>query len=83
MLGGIGGDYQNLISGSPTGTLCAGTRYALTYSTFLSTPTALTQGATATGFLTLSFIPEPSTGVLMMTGLLGLAYRQRRQRRAA
>jgi hypothetical protein len=25
-------------------------------------------------------IPEPSTGLLVMTGLLGLAYRQRRQR---
>jgi len=27
-----------------------------------------------------SHVPEPSTGLLLMTGLLGLAYRQRRQR---
>jgi hypothetical protein len=28
-------------------------------------------------------IPEPSTGLLVMTGLLGLANRQRRHRRVA
>ncbi len=32
---------------------------------------------------TYAAIPEPSTGLLLMTGLLGLAYRQRRHRRAA
>ena len=29
--------------------------------------------------LTYSPVPKPSTGVLLMTGLLGLAYRQRRR----
>jgi probable HAF family extracellular repeat protein len=31
----------------------------------------------------IAVIPEPSTGLLLMTGLLGLAYRQRRRGRAA
>ena len=35
------------------------------------------------GFRVASAIPEPSTGLLVMTGLLGLAYRQRRHGRAA
>jgi formylglycine-generating enzyme required for sulfatase activity len=35
------------------------------------------------GFRVAAVIPEPSTGTLLMTGLLGLAYRQRRHRRAA
>lgn len=30
-----------------------------------------------------AMIPEPGTGLLLMTGLLGLAYRQKRHRRAA
>ncbi len=36
-----------------------------------------------TGFRVASMIPEPGTAVLLMTGLLGLAYRQRRHGRAA
>jgi sulfatase modifying factor 1 len=35
------------------------------------------------GFRVASLIPEPGTGLLVMMGLLGLAYRQRRQGRAA
>jgi formylglycine-generating enzyme required for sulfatase activity len=35
------------------------------------------------GFRVASLIPEPDTGLLVMTGLLGLAYRQRRIGRAA
>ena len=31
----------------------------------------------------IAVIPEPSTGLLLMTGLLGFAYRQRRHGRAA
>jgi formylglycine-generating enzyme required for sulfatase activity len=34
------------------------------------------------GFRVVNVIPEPRTGLLLMTGLLGLAYRQRRRRRA-
>jgi formylglycine-generating enzyme required for sulfatase activity len=38
---------------------------------------------TTIGFRVASLVPEPGTGLLVMTGLLGFAYRQRRLRRAA
>jgi formylglycine-generating enzyme required for sulfatase activity len=39
--------------------------------------------STDIGFRVATLVPEPGTGLLVTTGLLGLAYRQRRPRRAA
>lgn len=78
-LGGTGGDYYNNNTGSLTGTLIAGNDYRLYYAIDLYTsPSASTSGATATGSVSLSFVPEPGTGLLVMTGVLGLALRRRR-----
>jgi PEP-CTERM motif len=73
-LGGSGGDSYNENSGSPVGTLIGGHFYRLEFATeLIASPTASVVEADATGYLTLAFVPEPSTGLLVFAGLLGLA----------
>ncbi len=62
--------------------------WTLTHATGISAdgPTIVRRGSHPFGGPSeawIAVIPEPSTGLLMMTGLLGLAYRQRRHGRAA
>ena len=81
-LGGTGGDFSNSTFGSLTGTLIAGHDYEFNYYVMIHTSsTASPSGATASGNLSLSFsaIPEPSTGLLMVLGLVALAVSRHRQ----
>jgi hypothetical protein len=74
------GDYHNFVSGSLTGALVAGREYGLHYQNWIQDPFLLqpTNSASATGFLRLTVVvPEPGTGLLLLTGLLSLALRRR------
>jgi hypothetical protein len=76
-LGLQGGDLDNILSGSPTGTLLAGHTYSLyLFAEIENTDAAYAQTATATGALNLTFVPEPGIGLLGIAGLLGLAARR-------
>lgn len=79
ILGGTGGDENNLLVGSLTGELIAGHQYLYAYNAILRSLPDTTQGATASGGHSLGFtsIPEPSTALLLGVGLLGLAARSR------
>jgi hypothetical protein len=81
VLGVAGGDFSNNVYGPLTGTLVAGHVYEwgfnaviCTFCRAVSNPSAT--GATASGFVSLSFVPEPSTALLMGLGLAGLAIRR-------
>ena len=79
-LGGAGGDFDNVLSGSLTGTLVAGHDYRFFYQAMIDAyPLSLTYSATATGFVSLSFVPvpEPSTGALVGIGVVALASRRK------
>ncbi|MBW2267847.1 MAG: PEP-CTERM sorting domain-containing protein [Deltaproteobacteria bacterium] len=79
-LGGSGGDSSNQLLGSLTGTLIAGHEYSLNYNAFIKAyPTASTSGATASGSVSLTFIPEPSTALLLGLGLIGFGASRRRR----
>ncbi|HEY8154182.1 MAG TPA: PEP-CTERM sorting domain-containing protein [Myxococcota bacterium] len=80
-LGQVGGDWSNSLSGSLSGSLIAGHNYRFNAQSQKANLGA-SAGASASGFVNLTFIPESGTGLLVMTGLLGLAYRQRRHGRA-
>jgi hypothetical protein len=77
-LGSQGGDMLNRLSGSRTGVLLAGNYYRLTYRAGIGSTEPGDAIASATGSVQLTFVPELSTGLLVMSGLLGLAYRQSR-----
>ena len=78
-LGGSGGDFGNTSSGSLTGMLIGGHDYYFFYDALIQAlPTASTTVATASGFLSLNFVPEASTGVLVLFGI-GVAAAQRRK----
>jgi hypothetical protein len=80
-LGGAEGDFDNISTGSLTGTLIAGHDYTFEYNVFIQAdPTASASGAIATGGVALTFIPEPSTALLLGCGLVGFAARGRRRR---
>lgn len=82
-LGGSAGDFENQSSGTLTGTILSGHEYSFQYQVWVDAyPTASPSGATASGNLSLTFVPEPTTGLLMGMGLvLWLAVDARRQRR--
>jgi PEP-CTERM motif len=77
VLGGPGGDIgsdENFVEGSAVGTLIAGRIYRFDYDASLHvSPDATTEPATATGFVNLVFVPEPSTAALMALGMIALA----------
>jgi len=81
-LGQVGGDSSNSLSGSLSGSLIAGHNYRFNVQSQKANLGA-SGIASASGFASLTFIPEPDTGLLVMAGLFGLAYRQRRHGRAA
>ena len=77
-LGGSGGDSYNFNSGSLTGTLIAGHNYQFHYNTFvLADTTASPSGVTGTGNVSLTFVPEPTTALLLTLGLALLGIRRR------
>ena len=67
-------------TGSLTGTLLAGHYYVFSYRSDVSMlyEASPIPSATAAGFVALSFIPEPSTALLVTLGLVGLAVKRRR-----
>jgi hypothetical protein len=78
--GQLGGDQQNLLIGSLTGTLLAGHTYVLYVDAWSAPyPDAATEPGDASGYVTFAFIPEPGTGMLVMIGLFGLAAQGRRR----
>lgn len=79
VLGESGGDTDNILIGSPTGTLIAGRNYDLDIGIHIdATPTAATTIARATGYVTLILVPEPSSGLLLALGFAALAVRRSR-----
>jgi hypothetical protein len=71
VLGLQGGDAGNTLTGSLTGMLRAGHVYA-----FGATGQLLTSASgSANGYVTLLFVPEPHTALLVAAGLLALARR--------
>lgn len=79
--GGSGGDDVSEFSSSTT-TLIAGHDYDVEISTIMGASLLFTtNAATATGSLFLSFVPvpEPSTGLLVSSGLLALAIGRRKR----
>jgi hypothetical protein len=72
-VGGSGGDFDNEDTGSLTGTLLAGRHYEFSVAASISAfPPPTEQAGTASGQVTLSFIPEPSTALLLGVGLVGV-----------
>jgi hypothetical protein len=78
VLGGNGGDFDNILSGALSGALMAGHEYRYRYNAIIVAgpePPPATQSAEAAGFATFALVPEPSTVVLLALGLFGLAAR--------
>jgi hypothetical protein len=71
------GDRDNHLVGSLSGMLIAGHTYALTTLATTQSLSNATTSATGTGHLSLTFVPEPSTGLLVIAGLLGFAVRRK------
>ncbi len=83
VLGQTGGDNSNQLVGSLTGSLIAGHHYDLYFMDYInSTPYAGTTAAQATGYLNLTFVPEPSTAALLGVSFTGLAAAGRKRRSA-
>jgi len=77
-VGNTGGDFFNQVVGSATGTLLPGELYRLIFFNGIeASPSAASGSATATGSLTLTLVPEPSSGLLLAAGLVALAARRR------
>jgi len=69
VLGEQGGDSLNLLSGSLQGGLSAGNVYRLRYAAAITSTEAGDSVATASGYLSLTFVPEPGTALLIATCL--------------
>lgn len=67
------GDNANLLRGSLMGTLTAGHVYRFDYQSRLRRLTDEPADASAIGYVKLTFVPEPTTGALLVLGLTGLA----------
>lgn len=79
-LGVSGGDYNNVDFGSLTGRLFAGHRYHFFFNTDLeSFSRQITASASASGGFSLGFVPEPTSALLLMAGMLGVASWRRGQ----
>jgi hypothetical protein len=78
-LGLSGGDYNNDLIGSLPGTLVAGHGYDFTVHADIGDYDSHNVAAAASGFVNLIFVPEPTTALLLASGLLGLAARGRRR----
>jgi hypothetical protein len=73
-LGVPSGNFLAVETGALTGTLLAGHVYSLyVYAELNPFGNSSTSAARGTGYVSLSFVPEPSTGLLVIAGLLGLA----------
>jgi len=79
-LGFGAGDYANILSGSLTGTLVASHDYHFSYNAFLQAFPDTPSGASATGFISLSFtpVPKPNTALLLSFGLAGMTMKRKR-----
>ena len=74
VLGESGGDANNILVGSPTGALLRGHIYDLDIGIHIdASPTAATSIARGTGYVTLLFVPEPSSALLVAAGLVAFA----------
>ena len=74
VLGGVGGDFSNHLAGSPSGPLTAGHEYRLFYGALIGDrPLPAVQPASASGFVRLAIVPEPSTAGLLLLGLIAIA----------
>jgi len=81
-LGEQGGDAYNLLDGALTGTLAPGHDYQLFLISYIWNQGTTTDApATATGSVALTFVPEPSSAILLSGGLLALAFARARTRR--
>ncbi len=70
------GEISALV-GSLTGSLVAGHEYQFSVQSLLYADDSASSAATASGSVTLTFVPEPSTTVLIALGLVGLVFRGR------
>jgi len=83
VLGQTDGDHTNILAGSLTGSLIAGHQYDLYFMDYIhSSPNPATTAAQATGYLNLTFVPEPSTAALLGLGLTGVATAGRKRQSA-
>lgn len=75
------GDFQNISSGALSGTVTSGADYTLYYLAFTAGDTnPAGAGATGIGSLSLTFVPEPGTALLMGMGLTLLTISRRQSR---
>ena len=80
VIGESGGDTRNSLTGSATGTLLAGRLYDfVAFAALEMFPIPGTAPAAGSGSITLSFVPEPSTGLLLSAGLLTLGIARRKR----
>jgi hypothetical protein len=76
-LGLAEGDAANGLAGSLTGTLIAGHEYRLQVTNYMqAVPSASPSGASASGYTRLSFVPEPATALLLLSGALAITARR-------
>lgn len=74
-VGQQGGDHLNELEGSLVGTLFPGHEYHLVYAAEIFASNSVTSpDTTATGFVSLTFVPEPTAAVLVGAGLAALGF---------
>jgi hypothetical protein len=76
-LGASGGNIFDDEEGSLTGTLLAGHQYILVLQSHLLSNLTSQAAGSATGSVTLTFVPEPATASLVALGLVAFAARRR------